>query len=136
MVRAAGPEIVAEFQRGYECWVRRDFDAMLEWYATDAEVDLSRVLPDESVVKGHDAILSYCDRMWDVWAGMRWEPSEIIEVAPDSFVVVQRVGTEGRASGVPVESELSLVYTLKDGMIISCVYYPSRETALAAAGAS
>ena len=64
-------------QHGFNCWNVRAIDEMMDMYTADAEVDVSRLLPDESVMRGRDQIRAYYDRMWETWSGFGWKPCEM-----------------------------------------------------------
>jgi hypothetical protein len=76
-VSTVSPDVVEQIERGFECWNRREINEMMEMYTRDAEVDVSRLLPDESVLRGHDEIRAYYDRMWETWSGFGWKPHEL-----------------------------------------------------------
>ena len=103
---------------------------MMEMYTRDAEVDVSRLLPDESVLRGHDEIRGYYDRMWETWSGFGWKPNELIVLGEDRYAVVVRVNAEGRGSGTPVASELTIFYWLEDGLVARAVFEPGRSPQL------
>ena len=124
------PDVVAQLERGFECWNRREIDEMMEMYTRDAEVDVSRLLPDESVLRGHDEIRRYYDRMWEIWSGFGWKPHELVVLGEDRYAVVVRVNAEGRGSGTPVASELTIFYWLEDGLVARAVFEPGRSSQL------
>ena len=64
-------------------------------YTADAEVDVSRLLPDESVMRGRDQIRAYYDRMWETWSGFGWEPCEMAELGEGKYAVLVRLDAEG-----------------------------------------
>jgi ketosteroid isomerase-like protein len=132
-VRTASPEIIEQCRHGFECWNRRELDEMMESYAPDAEVDLSRVLPDEDIVRGRVEIRAYLDRIWHAWGGFSWTPQEIVDLGDDSYAVVTRIDAEGRSSGIPVRTEFTIVYSVIDGLIARAVYYPGGKAELEAA---
>jgi ketosteroid isomerase-like protein len=51
------------------------------------------------------------------------------------FVIATRRG-QGRASGAPVATQMSYVFTVRDRKVVRYDVYPSREEALEAAGLS
>jgi hypothetical protein len=56
--------------------------------------------------------------MWEKWSGFGWKPA---------FV---RVDAEGRGSGPPVASELTIFYWLEDGLVAKAVFQPGRSPQL------
>jgi ketosteroid isomerase-like protein len=90
---------------------------MMEMYAPDAEVDLSRLLPDERVVRGRSQIGAYYDRMWDTWSEFAWRPTEYHELGDGEYAVLVSLEAEGRGSGTPVTAEITIVYKVVDGRV-------------------
>src|SRR4051812_40361753 len=104
-MQTASPEVMEYLEHGFRCWNRRAIDEMMDMYTPDAEVDLSRLLPDESVLRGRAQISAYYDRMWETWSGFGWTPKECLELGDGEYAVVASVDAEGRGSGTPVSSE-------------------------------
>jgi ketosteroid isomerase-like protein len=130
--QVASPEMLVAFREGFECWNRGEIDLMADSYDPDATVDMSRVLPDESVLHGVEAIRPFFHRLWDAWEGVRYDPEEIFELGEDRFLVATRVWGRGRASGIEIDQRQGFLYTLGPSGIASLVMYPSTEEALAA----
>jgi ketosteroid isomerase-like protein len=106
-VRTVSRGVRDYLEAGFECWSRRAIDEMMEMYAPDAEVDLSRLLPDERVVRGRSQIGAYYDRMWDTWSEFAWSPTEYHELGDGEYAVLVSLDAEGRSSGTPVTAEIS-----------------------------
>ena len=124
------PDVVEQLERGFECWNRRAIDEMMDMYTQDAEVDVSRLLPDESVLRGQDEIRAYYDRMWETWSGFGWKPCEFVDLGDDRYAVVVRVNAEGRGSGATAASDLTIFYWLQDGRVARAVFEPGRSPQL------
>ena len=117
-------------QHGFTCWNRRAIDEMMEMYTPDAEVDLTRFLPDENVLRGREQISRYYDRMWDTWSGFGWEPTEFLELGEGHYAVVASIDAEGRGSGTPVTSEMTVFYEVVDGLVARAAFEPGRSPQL------
>jgi ketosteroid isomerase-like protein len=117
-------------QHGFTCWNRRAIDEMMEMYTPDAEVDLTRFLPDENVLRGREQISRYYDRMWDTWSGFGWEPTEFLELGKGHYAVVASIDAEGRGSGIPVTSEMTIFYEVVDGLVARAAFEPGRSPQL------
>jgi len=126
----AAAELVETFRHGFRCWNRGDVPEMVEQYAPDAEIDFSALLLDEGVQHGRGAIARFYARLWEVWSGVSWEPEEVIDAGDRTVVVVVRIGTTGKRSGVAVADRFALVYRLGDQGIVRALAYPSRTMAL------
>ena len=124
------PDVLEQLERGFECWNRRAINEMMEMYTSDAEVDVSRLLPDESVLRGQDEIRAYYDRMWETWSGFGWKLHELVDLGEDRYAVVVRVNAEGRGSGTPAASDLTIFYWLEDGLVARAVFEPGRSPQL------
>ena len=132
--RSAKPEIQMFFDEGFECYNRHDFDAMLQAYAADAVLDVSRVFLDERPREGHGAMRAYWDQMWDISGGLHIDPVEVLDVSGGRYVVVVTFGMVGKLSGVDVARNAAMLYTLRDGLIARLDMFADRETALKAVG--
>jgi ketosteroid isomerase-like protein len=71
-----------------------------------------------------------------VWAS--WEPTitEARAVDEERVLLVCSFALEGKRSGAPVEQQLGIVMTVRDGMVVRTESYRSREEALEAVGMS
>jgi hypothetical protein len=107
---------------------------MLEMYAVDAVLDVSRVFLDEQPRQGHEDMRSYWDQMWDISGGLRSDPVEVLDVGEGRYVVVVAFGMVGKLSGVDVTGKGAFPYTLRDGLIARFDLFPDREKALEAVG--
>lgn len=129
-MQTASQEIVSYLEHGFTCWNRRAIDDMMDMYAPDAEVDLSKFLPDENVLRGRDQIGAYYDRMWDTWAGFSWKPCEVVDLGDDRYAMLVRIDAEGRGSGATAATEATIFYTLVDGLIARAEFEPGRSAQL------
>ena len=131
-MQTASQDIVNYLEHGFDCWNRRAIDAMMDMYAQDAEVDLSKFLPDENVLRGRDQIGAYYDRMWDTWSGFSWKPCEVVDLGGDRYAMLVRIDAEGRGSGATAATEATIFYTLVDGLIARAEFEPGRSPQLQA----
>jgi ketosteroid isomerase-like protein len=88
---------------------------------------------DVSAFKGRDGWLRYVAWIRDSWSEYRFEPERFID-AGDRVVVGGHVVARGRGSGVQVERTLTLVVTLRGGLIFRFRFYPDHAEALTAVG--
>ena len=121
---------MAYLEHGFECWNRRAIDAMMDMYTPDAEVDLTRLFPDEGVLRGRAQISAYYDRMWETWSGFSWKPKEVAELADGRYALLVKVDAEGRGSGTPVGAELTITYDIVDGLVSRAVFESGRAPQL------
>jgi hypothetical protein len=129
-MQTASQDIVRYLEHGFECWNRRAIDNMMDMYALDAEVDLSKFLLDEDVLRGREEIGAYYDRMWDTWSGYSWTPCEVADLGDDRYAMFVRIDVEGRGSGAPAATEVTIFYDLVDGLIARAAFEPGRSAQL------
>jgi ketosteroid isomerase-like protein len=131
---SVSPETFASVVEGWECYNRHDFDAMEGHYREDAVLDVSRVYLDERPRRGRREMRAYWEQMWEISAGLRMEPVEVLDLGGGRYLVAMRYGQRGRRSGVDVEQEVALVYTMRSGLVVRVEMYPDRDAALEAPG--
>ncbi|MBA2763668.1 MAG: nuclear transport factor 2 family protein [Thermoleophilaceae bacterium] len=105
------------------------WDPSCEWTRVTAAVD-------PQIYRGHDGLRRYFSDMADSWAEWRNELEEVFEVGTDTVVAVVRSRLTGKASGVPIEAGLAVVFVLSQGKVLRGQAYPSRQEALEAVGLS
>jgi ketosteroid isomerase-like protein len=121
-------------QRFFLSTNERDLDAALSNVAPDAELDWSASeAPDSGVYRGPEE--------WRKWLTGRIEEldarldvAEIIDVPPDTLVVVERISGRGRASGLDIAALGAGVWILRDGQIARITMYQTKHHALKAVG--
>jgi hypothetical protein len=62
-----------------------------------------------------------------------WSPQNFIGAGEDVIVLLRVLGV-GRGSGVPVERKFTVVYTLKNGVVVRFRGYDTLEAAAGAVG--
>ena len=129
-VSTVSPDVMEYLEHGFACWNQRAIDEMMDMYTSDAEVDVSRLLPDEHILRGRDQIRAYYERMWETWSGFTWKPCEMIDLGEGRYAVHVRLDAEGRGSGTPVTSELTIFYRLVDGLVARAAFEPGRSAQL------
>ena len=98
------------------------------------EIRLPSDYPEgEPVFRGREGFAEMIAMLADTWGKWRFEPERFLE-AGDRVVVFARILAEGGASGVPIEVEVTHVWTVHDGRATSLDAYRDRSQALEAAG--
>jgi ketosteroid isomerase-like protein len=131
--RRVSAENVEVIRRGYEAFQTRGEEAIFEFL--DPEVEVRPI--DEPPVglrsyRGHEGFRRYLADTREVWGRFGWEAGELID-AGESVVARTRFYAEGRASGLPVEATVYIVWVVRDGKAVSARGYLDRDEALAAA---
>ncbi len=120
-----------------EAYVAGDRDAYVAFCAEDVEVcpDVSR-FPDAEPFRGREEFRRFIADIDEGWEG--GGSALISEVFPLGDRVVARSdwGGRGRASGVDLRSNLTVVYTIQDGEIVKIEYFFDHAQALEAVGLS
>ena len=127
-------ENVEVVRRSFDAWNSWDLEALRRIYAEDAMVETG-ITGFGRTFKGEDPIGRWAAEMRETWAEVRWELDRIIE-SEDVVVSFYRGIGIGRESGVEVVRDLTGVYRVHDGLIVSERVYLNREEALEAAGLS
>ena len=89
--------------------------------------------PDQGDYRGHEGMRRWLEDWGAAWAEWRIETDEFID-AGDSVVVLIRMNTEGRESGIRAQRQDALVYGFTEGLISRVDYYNDRSEALNAVG--
>jgi ketosteroid isomerase-like protein len=127
-------ENVEVVRRFFEAWNGKDFDAARELCDREIELDRSRsISPEARIYRGIDE----AERFWHDWRAT-WEAwsSDIAEYidAGDDVVALGRGYGRGRDGGVPVEANISQVFTVRRGRIVRTRIFQTRSEALEAVG--
>ena len=124
MVRAALAAWESDGIDGHERYWAPDID----WRAIPGAPD------DVGLISGPAALRAYYDDWYDTFDDLRIEALEVVDAGGESVVAHQRGSGVAKLSGVPTELVYGVVYTVRDGLIVSGREYATREQALEAAG--
>jgi ketosteroid isomerase-like protein len=126
-------EIIARLRRSYEAYSRGDFDTAIE--VAHPEVEL--VPPGgQASLRGAEAVSAWMEP--DAFASQDIEPLDF-RVEGNKVLVRQRSRIRGAASGIEMEVDLWVVWTLNDDGLVTRIenYLDHQEAeALEAAGLS
>ena len=97
-------------RRGYDAWNRRDWDLMFELLHPDIEwVPMQGGLLGDAY-RGTEQVRELFALLFDAWDEFRIDVEEVAE-KDDKLLVIVRVRTRGRASGVEVDERWAHVWT-------------------------
>ena len=131
--RAVSEENVEIVRRGLEHFLATGEP---DWDTTDEQVEIhDHDIPDRGEYLGAAGVRRWLEDWGAAWAEWSLEPEEFID-AGDRVVVVAHLRARGRDSGVEVDRQDGLVYTMRDGKLVRLDYYGSRGQALDAVGLS
>ena len=107
-----------------------DLDALMESWALDIEVDLSRALgPLTGVYRGEEAQRAFID-FFESWQSVRMELHEFIEEG--AHVVVPSTTQFVGRDGIGVQARVTWTFTIRDGMVVRTCLYQDKQEALKA----
>ena len=123
-------------RRAFAAFNRRDLEALLEEFDPEIEWHTATDLPDSRVYRGHDGVVALIQEWDNLFGGLHGDVEEFIDRG--NYVVVPVV-FRGRILGsLESDPEIPLrrvnVYTLREGKLVECREYLTRERALKAAG--
>jgi uncharacterized protein len=126
-------ENVKVIRDALEAWARGDFDAALSFYADD--VVFYSAGPDAHTYRGHSGVA----RLLEEWIGAftdYWLETDDLLDAGDQVLQLFRQGGRGKSSGVPVETEGAIIYTIRDRKIVEGRVHVDQAEAVEATGLS
>ena len=114
-----------------EAWHAGDFERSLSYYAEDVTFQTGSV--DTSVYRGREGVARGMEEWVGAFTGYWLEDEGLLE-AGDKVLFLGREGGVGRTSGVPVEEEVAMIFTVSDGLITRAQGYVDIAAAYADAG--
>ena len=117
-----------------EAFNRRDFDAFLNGWDLEGELDWSRAAGPISGVFGFDEMGSFWDELFDPWESVRFEIDELIG-AGERVVAQHTTYMRGR-DDIEVRARVIQVWTIRGGKIVRVCLYQDEREALEAVGLS
>jgi ketosteroid isomerase-like protein len=122
-----------EIMRRNDEHFRRTGEPQWEILAPEFEIH-DHDIPDAGIYRGHDGMREWTAHFGEAWASFALESEEIMDAGDDKVVELVRLTAQGKGSGVELERQDGIVWTLRDGKVVRLDYYGSRAEALQAAG--
>lgn len=126
---AVASEGIAIVERAHRALNSGDVDALIDLCSEDFRLDMSDRVFNPAVYEGHDGIRRFYAEVQDVWEIYVWEPEQLIDFGADIFALIRTTG-RGRESGVEVERETAMVWTVGEGRLNALHFYRDRTEAL------
>jgi len=128
-------ENVELIQAFIEAYNAGEIDVTMDLCAVDVEAfpDAS-VFPETRPLVGRDEFGAFLKETRSAWVAARAVTKEALNADPDRVLVRTDWGGEGISSGVETYSNLSAIYTIRDGQISRADYFFDHDKALKAAG--
>lgn len=119
-----------------EAFNRGDFDDAVRFAHPEVELYPGLSGPDTGKqYRGRDELRRFFETISDVWETQTIDPLEIIEIAGDRILVVERWLRRVR-QGIEFDIELADVYTFRDGLIVRIDGFRDKAEAVKAVGLS
>lgn len=116
---------------------RRDFEAVLPRYDPDVEFVAPRELASVGIgptYRGREGFRSLWEDWDSAWAThAQWEAKELIDLG-DRLVMLARMCGTGGASGIAVDTDVAVLWTLENGRVIREETYLDPAEGLKAVG--
>src|SRR5918999_5239272 len=112
-----------------DAWTTRDWDALVEAFAPDAQIDLRRLhLPDTSVLHGGRALGEWLTTLFEHFPDFEFG---VDELAPAGEWVVARgsMRARGQMGGVELEQRYSEAVLVRGGRIVRDVFFADSDAA-------
>jgi ketosteroid isomerase-like protein len=103
-------------------------DPDVDWRAVEGAVD------DVGGMRGTEPVRLYIADWLDTFDDLALTPDEVMEVDLDRVLVCQRLGGRAKQSGIETELTFAVVYTIRDGRLVTVREYATKEEALEAVG--
>jgi ketosteroid isomerase-like protein len=112
---------------------RRDIDLLDDFATADYEWHSSPDLPGGGVHRGREAVKAHLREYLDTWETYTLEDERVID-AGEQVVQLCRLHATGKGSGVPLDTPIAYVHTLRDGKFARTMAFVHHAEALEAAG--
>jgi ketosteroid isomerase-like protein len=126
----AGQDLVSAMGSRDSAEAKLAFDAA---YSPDLEITWIDSNPDSGVYHGFAGYQQAFADWLDAWEEFSVEPKEFID-AGDHVLIPNVQRGRGKGSGVEIEEESTLVYTVRDRRVVRISEYASLKEAVKAAG--
>ena len=103
-------------------------DPDVDWRAVEGAVD------DVGGMRGTEAVRTYMADWLDTFDDLTITPDEVIEVDVDRVLVCQTLGGRAKQSGIETQLSFAVVYTIRDGRLVTVREYATKGEAVEALG--
>jgi ketosteroid isomerase-like protein len=126
-------EDIATIRRAAAAFNARDVDALAAELDPEAELEPLRGQLEGKRYRGHDGVREMFADFDEDWEYLRLEIDDVRE-AGEHVVLMGRLLSRGRASGVDLEVPIGFVWRLRDGKLVHGKTYSDQADALRAVG--
>ena len=123
--------------RGHAAFNEGDVEGVLHLISPEYELHpaVGGAFTGETIYRGHDGFLRYIQDLKDVFEEFRLEPRTIATCGEWTVVDVEVTG-QGHASGVAIDTDMTMIYRSRGGKAFWCATYFQRDDALKDVGLS
>ncbi len=117
-------------------------DDQLDWmyenmWAQDIDHRAIEGAPDDhGPIAGRDAMRAYQAEWFEMFPDLKMAIGEITDVGPGCVIVEAHAAGTAKASGVPTEMRIPVMWTIRDGKVVRGREYLTMDEALRAARAA
>jgi len=122
-------ENIVLVRRAHEALNSGDIDTLVALCDSSFRLDMSDRVFNPAVYEGHGGIRRFHAEVRDVWESYVWEPEELIDAGSD-VVALLRASGRGRGSGVEVERETAMIWSVREGRATALRFFRDRDEAL------
>jgi ketosteroid isomerase-like protein len=123
--------------RGHAAFNEGDVEGALRFISPEYELHpaVGGAFTGEAIYRGHDGFRRYIEEIKDVFEEFRLEPRTIATCGEWTVVDVE-VTAQGHASGVAIDTEMTMIYRSRGGKAFWCATYFQHADALKDVGLS
>ena len=120
-------------RRTVEAWNAGDWELLKALYSPEIEVVAPKEWPEGGTFNGWEAVRRQFERLKDSWSEERYA-IDTVRSAGDKVLVVGRWLGRGETSGLDLDLQTCLVYTIADDRVVRIEYYLDENDARRALG--
>ena len=124
-------ENVAVVQRGFEHFLVAGEPLWESFHETVEVYDHDTV--DQGEYRGHAGVRRWLEDWSVAWSEFSMEPEQFLDVG-ERVVMVFRMKATGLGSGVAIERQDAMVFTVRDSKVVRVDYYNNKEEAFEVVG--
>lgn len=109
-----------------------DIEDLVALCDRDFELDMSDRVFNPATYRGHDGIRQFHAEVLEVWDHYTWEPERVVDHG-NLVVALLRTTGKGRGSGLEVERQTAMIWTVRGDKATSLRFYRDQDRALEAA---
>jgi ketosteroid isomerase-like protein len=128
----ARQENVDSVRRLLAAFNRQDDDAVLE--LVDPEIEFRSALVEKQTYRGYGGVRQYLESLDAAWSEWHTEDDRFLAAGEDQVLHLYRIVGLGKGSGVPVQHDLAILWTLRAGRVLRGEVFLNQADGLDAAG--